>query len=88
MVNGCMLIPGYVKFCSIPSKNSSITPIWISPLQKIVTGTVSSSNVSWQWKSPMLPFYWVETTTTRYIQGTGLGLPIVKEIMEMHQGNV
>ncbi len=34
------------------------------------------------------PFYRVETTTTRYIQGTGLGLPIVKEIMEMHQGNV
>jgi PAS domain S-box-containing protein len=34
------------------------------------------------------PFYRVETTTTRYIQGTGLGLPIVKEIIEMHQGNV
>lgn len=34
------------------------------------------------------PFYRVETTTTRYIQGTGLGLPIVKEIMEMHQGDV
>ena len=34
------------------------------------------------------PFYRVETVSTRYIQGTGLGLPIVKEIIEMHQGNV
>jgi PAS domain S-box-containing protein len=34
------------------------------------------------------PFYRVEMATTRYIQGTGLGLPIVKEIMEMHQGKV
>lgn len=34
------------------------------------------------------PFYRVESTSTRYIQGTGLGLPIVKEIIEMHHGKV
>ena len=39
-------------------------------------------------KNLFTPFYRIETTSTRYIQGTGLGLPIVKEIMEMHQGNV
>jgi len=34
------------------------------------------------------PFYRVESTSSRYIQGTGLGLPIVKEIIAMHNGRV
>jgi signal transduction histidine kinase len=39
-------------------------------------------------KNLFTPFYRVESTSMHSIQGTGLGLSIVKEIIEMHQGNV
>jgi signal transduction histidine kinase len=34
------------------------------------------------------PFYRVEGEATRSVQGTGLGLPIVKKLVEMHRGSV
>ena len=34
------------------------------------------------------PYSRVESGTTRYIQGTGLGLPIVRQIVQMHGGKV
>ena len=33
-------------------------------------------------------FYRVDSSTTSEIEGTGLGLPIVKHIIEMHGGRV
>lgn len=33
-------------------------------------------------------FYRVKNEKTRYIQGTGLGLPIVKRIIEAHHGSI
>ncbi len=35
-----------------------------------------------------IPYYRVEAESSRYITGTGLGLSIVRQIIEMHSGNI
>ncbi len=35
-----------------------------------------------------IPYSRIHSAATQYIQGTGLGLPIVRQIIEMHTGKV
>jgi signal transduction histidine kinase len=35
-----------------------------------------------------IPYSRIHSATNQYIQGTGLGLPIVRQIIEMHAGKV